>query len=285
MSAITLRAYLESLLLERDVSKSHAESLRFRIDLYGQHLGRIATLDDLEPDSLNRWVVSLQETGRYRPRTVKHYRDAVLFVWRAAFDRADATTPPWRIRYVKVPHVPIRAWSLDEARLLVNSVGILRGSVPDTSLRKRDWMRSYISVAYCTGLRRCDITNHARWCDLSGDILTVCQNKTGYVVSRRLSVQALSALGLLWHESPGDYLLPWPGDVRRFYESFRRCVIAAGIRPGTPKYLRRLSGSLVERDNPGMGGQFLGHRDPAVFDRSYHDRSISLSVPQGPPEL
>lgn len=280
--AVSLRAYLESLLLERDVTPSHAESLRYRVDLFSVHLGRVAMLTDLEPDTVNAWVKSLQDSGRYQPRTVKHYRDAVLFVWRSAFDRGDATVPPWRIRRVRVPHTPVCAWRDEEIRKLLGSIGILRGFVPGTKIRKRDWFRAYILLAYVTGLRRCDLMNHARWLDLSDGVLTVCQKKTGYVVSRRVSPQTVILLDLI---PRGEYLLPWPGDVRRFYESFRRLVIAAGIRPGTPKYLRRSAGSYVEREHPGMGGAFLGHRDTAVFDRSYHDRSISQNVPEGPPEL
>lgn len=280
-----LRLYLESLLLERDITPTYAESLRYRVDLYGVHLGRIATLDDLTPDAVNAWVRAMQESGKYKPRTVRHYKDAILLTWRAAFDRGDATVPPWRIRRVKVPYTPVRAWREEEIRLLINAVGILRGSVPETKIRKRDWMRGYIFTAYSTALRRCDVMNHARHCDLCDGILTVTQRKTGYVVSRRVSVGGLAALELIPFESPDDYLLPWPGDVRRFYESFRRVVLAAGIRAGTPKYLRRSSGSIVERDHPGQGGSFVGHRDPHVFDRSYHDRSISLQVPEGPPEL
>lgn len=282
MSEITLRRYLEGLLLERDVSLSHAESLRYRIDLYGAFLGRLATLDDLDSDSVNHWVKALQDAGDLAPRSVKHYRDAVLFVWRQAFDRGDVDRPPWRIRRIKVPHVPIRAWTLEELRKLVDSVGILRGKVPETNIRKRDWMRAWIFASYSTGLRRKDLMNRAAWEDVQGDVLTVTQTKTGYVVARRLSGQALDALGLL---PRGRYLLPWPGDVRRFYESFKRLVIAAGIRPGTPKFLRRSSGSHVERYNPGQGGAYLGHRDPAIFDRSYHDRSISQQVPEPPPEI
>lgn len=282
MSVPTIRSFLESVLLERDCTPSHAASLRYRVDVYGVHLGRLATLEDLAPDAVNSWVKSLQECGKYQPRTVKHFRDAILFLWRNAFERGDVEVPPYRVRQIKIPQEIVRAWTIDELRQLVASVVILRGCVPETAIRRVDWFRAYIYTAYCTGLRRCDLMHWARWEDVSNEILTVVQKKTGYVVSRRLTRQSLEALELL----PGrDFILPWPGDRRRFYESFHRLVRSAGIRPGGPKLLRRTAGSIVERDRPGSGGMFLGHRDPAMFDRHYHDRSLSSQVPEPPPEI
>lgn len=282
MAAHILRLYLESLLLERDCSPTHAASLRYRVDKFGDWLGHLATLADLQADIVNGWVLALQQTGKFKPRTVIHFRDAILFVWRAAFERGDVPTPPNRIRQVKVPQQVVTAWTLEELRELVSAVTILRGRVPGHEIRKADWMRGYIYTGYCTGLRRCDLVNCAHWRNVTDDVLTVVQNKTGFVVSRRLTKQSVEALTLI---GSNDYVLPWGGRRRSFYESFKRLVASAGIRPGTPKMLRRTAGSMVERFAPGTGGHFLGHRDPSLFDKHYHDRSISSSVPEPPPEI
>lgn len=283
MSDTTLRTHLDSLLLEHSVSPSYEKALIHRLDCFGHYLGHIATFDDLQPDPVNRWVKSMQESGQYKPKTIRHFLHAVLFVWRDLFERGLCEKPPHRIRRVKLPGSVVHAWTLDELRSLAASTAILRGNAPGTDIRKRDWMLAFILVVYCTAIRRCDAMNHALRGDLTGDVLCLCQNKTGYVVVRRLTPQAMDALSLLPNET--EYLLPWGGDVRRFYESFKRCVVKAGIRPGGPKMLRRSGGSYHERDNPGQGGEFLGHKDRTIFDRCYHDRAITSQIPPPPPEI
>lgn len=279
-SIVTLRAYLETLLSERDVTSFYARLLRYRVDAFGHYLGRMATLADLTPEAVNTWVKHLQETSGFQPKTIRHYQAAVVSVWREAYDRRDWDLPPLRIRRIKVPKKVVRAWTRDELRALLAATKHLRRKIPGTKISKRDWMRAYIYAAYCTGFRRCDLMHHALRKDLRDDVLTIVERKTGKVISRRLSAQSLAALELVRHDT---YLLPWYGDVRRFYQSFRVLVVKSAVTAGGPHKIRKSAGSYAQRN--GGGQALLGHEDAATFHRHYHDRSISRQVPEPPPEL
>lgn len=277
-SHVTLRSYLDEILSERSVSPGYIRALSQRLDAFSDYLGHAATLSDLDAALINRWVTSLAEG--FAPKTVKHYQAATVLVWREAFERGDVDRPPWRLKKIKVPKRIVRAWTQEELRGILAASKWLRGDVPGTEIWKRDWFRAYILAAYCTGLRRCDLMHHALTTDLRDGILTVEERKTGKIVSRRLSSQALAALELL---PDRKYLLPWPACIRRFYASFKVLVRHAGVTPGGPHKIRKSAGSYAQRN--GNGQALLGHEDAATFHAHYHDRSISQQVPEPPPEL
>lgn len=279
--AIALRSYLDKFISERDVTKVYVRSIRQRLDAFGEYLGHPAMLADLTSEAVNGWIIDLQEVAKRKPKTLRHYQAAVVLVWRAAFDRGDVASPPWRLRRIKVPRTIVRAWTQDELRAILNATKWLRGDVPGTTIWKRDWYRGFILAAYSTGYRRCDLMHHALQEDLRDGILTVQESKTGKIVSRRLSPQALAALELL---PKGKYILPWPGPIRRFYASFSVLVRHAGVTPGGPHKIRKSAGSYAQRAN-GNGQALLGHEQAATFHRHYHDRAISCEVPEPPPEL
>jgi len=281
LESTSLRTYLDTLLTERDVTRHYGNSLRRRVDAFGDYLGRMATLADLSPEALNAYVQWLQEKSGWLPKTIRDYQAAIVLVWREAFDRRDVDAPPWRLRRVKVPKRIVRAWTQDELRAILAATKWLRGDVPGTRIWKRDWFRAYILTAYCTGIRRCDLMNHALREDFREGMLTVVENKTGKVVSRIVSPRAQAALDLVIDDT---YILPWPGRVRRFYGSFTVLVRRAGVTPGGPHKIRKSAGSYGQRVN-GNGQLLLGHEDPATFQRHYNDLSISLDVPEPPPEL
>jgi integrase len=281
---VTLRSYLTSILAERDVSRRYAANLHQRLASFGDYLGREALLEDLSPEVLNAWIAHLQESTGWVPKTIRHYQAAVVLVWRAAFERQAIDRPPWRLMRIKVPKRIVRAWTLDELRAILAATKWLKGDVPGTSIWKRDWMRAFILTAYCTGYRRCDLMHHALREDLRDGVLTVTECKTGKVIARRLSTQALLALERVEHEK---YLLPWDGGssgVRGFYASFRVLVRHAGVSPGGPHKIRKSAGSYAQRAN-GNGQALLGHEQADTFHRHYHDRSISQQVPEPPPDL
>lgn len=280
-SHVALRSYLDGLLLERSVTAHYAQGLRHRVDAFSDYLGRIASLGDLTSDTVNQYVVDLEARSGWGKKTVHDYRSVLVLIWRAAFDRGDLERPPWRLRPVKVPKRVVRAWTIDELRAILRACKWLRGYVPGTLIRKRDWMRAFILVAYSTGLRRCDVMT-AKRADVRDGILTVVECKTGKVIARRLSEQAVAALGLV--EGADELLLPWPGQIRRFYASFSVLVRRAGVTPGGPHKIRKSAGSYAQKEN-GNGQQLLGHEDAATFHRHYHDRTISQDVPAPPPPL
>jgi integrase len=286
MQPTTLRSYLDVLLSERDVTRHYANSLRRHIDAFGDYLKRPATLDDLSSHTVNAFVSHLQETSGWMPKTIKSYQAAIILAWREAFDREDVQTPPWRLKRIKVPKRVVQAWTLAELRAILAACKWLRGDVPGTQIWKRDYFRAYIPLAYYTGLRRCDLMNHAKRADLRDGVLTVVESKNpDKVLARQVPESIVASLQLVWAQSEdSEYLLPWHGKVRRFYGSFKVLVQKAGVTPGGPHKLRKSAGSLAHAVN-GNGPALLGHDVEATFHKHYHDRSITRQTPELPPEL
>lgn len=281
MQRVTLRSYLDQIISERDVTAVYVRQVRQRLHAFGDYLGREALLGDLTSEAVNGWIDHLRDATGWAPKTLKHYQAAVVLVWREAFERQAVERPPWRLKRIKVPKRIVRAWTADELRAILVAIKWLKGDVPGTTIWKRDWFRGYILTAYCTGLRRCDLVNHALREDVREGVLTVQESKTGKILSRRLSAQALTALERVEHDK---YLLPWCGPMRQFYASFRVLVRHAGVTPGGPHKIRKSAGSYAQRAN-GNGQALLGHEQADTFNRHYHDRSISQQVPEPPPEL
>ena len=105
------------------------------------------------------------------------------------------------------------------------------------------------------------------------------QHKTGGIASGRLHGSTIDALQRLGTDPP----CAWPRRSEAFCRQFARLVAAAGVRPGTFRWLRRSSGSYVEAEHPGQGHRHLGHSSPEVFRRHYDARLGE--APACPPEL
>lgn len=282
---MTLRDYLDRLMQERDVTSNYVRSLRKRVDGFSEYLGRPATLDDLSSENLNAWIARLQQESGWKPKTIKHYQAAVALVWREAFDRGDVDRPPWRLKRLKVPKSVVQAWNLDELRAIIAATKWLRGDVAGTSIWKRDWFRAFIESSYYTGLRRCDLMNHAKRSDLRDGVLTIVECKSIHkVLSRTIPPRTIKWLERVWEEDDGPYILPWPGKLRCFYASFQVLVAHAGVTAGGPHKIRRSAGSYAHAAN-GNGAALLGHDDVATFHAHYHDRSVTRQIPKLPPEL
>ena len=82
-----------------------------------------------------------------------------------------------------------------------------------------------------------------------------------------------------------ELLFPWPHCDRHFSNMFTQIVKAAGIRPGTLKWLRRASATAVEAEQPGAAMAHLGHRTPGLAYQSYVDpRQLGFNR-ASPPKL
>lgn len=62
-------------------------------------------------------------------------------------------------------------------------------------------------------------------------------------------------------------------------------ISAAGDRIGTPRRLRRSAASYIERDDPGHGKRFLGHRTAGIAEAYYLDLAIANGNQVRPPDL
>lgn len=91
---MTLHEFLLVYLEGRSVGAASQTAIRASINRFGEHLGRPATLADLTDETLARWVTAAEESGRWRPPTIKRMRDDVMGLWRDAHRRQLVADPP-----------------------------------------------------------------------------------------------------------------------------------------------------------------------------------------------
>lgn len=276
----SLLAYVERVLLSRDITPDYAAKVRYCHRKFCEWLGCDPGIDGLDAQPVNEFLRHLQEQG-LRPDTVAGYRRAILVVWNSAFSDGDVQTPPLRIRKIKTSRQIIEAFNHDELNVLLRHVRMLTDYFPNGVERATFWTATLHS-AYSTGLRRGDLLRVKR--DQIGQDGTarILQNKTQYPITVRFSTPALAAICSMKVDARA---LPWPFHQNALSRQFRKLVAASGIRKGQFRWLRRSAGSYSEAECAGNGQKILGHRSESVFRRFYNDESISGAAPISPPPL
>lgn len=257
------------MLATRTVSTYHQRQLLLHVRDFTARHGPF--LDALCDEKANAWIDSLVASGR-APKTIKAYRASLLNVWRYAWEEGHVECPPRRIKRVRVPRVPPTAWTRDEIRALLAACDRLKRR------SRRAWARCYIHLVWSTGLRKDDL--FAIQVDAISPMGTsnLAQHKTADGHTVTLSVAALAALRGVGGQLP-------PRSREAISRLFRELVALSGVRPGTARWLRRSAASYVERDRPGHGARFLGHRTPGMAERHYFDPGITGTANEPPPPL
>lgn len=278
LSEKSLLSFVSDLLLQNAWSLSHAERITRIARTYDRWAGPQVRLGDLDENRLNQWLREL-EAGR-SATTVLSYRRHLLLIWFAA--AREGLSPPNVYRIRKPRSLPTRpvAWLLDDVQSLLSAAERTTGTIGeiDESL----FWPAIIRVAYDTGLRLGDVLS-LQLDQISTNPTWIVQHKTRQ--SKIISVHQ-STLEAVQATVPPDRHLafPLPFLRRQFYLRFRALVQLAGLS-GTFKRLRCTSGSYVERDNPGLGSQHLGHKTPGIFTKHYEDVSITKTRLLLPPEI
>lgn len=276
--ATTTTELADQYLGERDVAAAYAAGFRHKVRQFASWVG-FDTPAAFTEDNLNGFLSSLRST--LRPATVKNYRGDLVVFWRWLADRDLAEYP--RGRRILRPHVPATVpdcWTLDEIRALLRAAQGLTGQLVDGTDRAAYWTAA-ILVGYETGLRRADVWAVRRDGILADGRLVTVSRKTGRRTVHQLSAAAVEALRRL--DRP--VCLRWPYNQRRWGVHFDRLVVAAGVRRGTWKWLRRTSGSYVAAQyGTAAGAEHLGHSSLATF-RRYYDANIVAASRPTPPAL
>jgi integrase len=279
----TIGLYARDYGLLHDVRPNTVAQYVIAADLFERWAGGPVRLDELDERSVSAWLRDY--SSKVSPSTVRSKRNQLLALWRAAAADGLCEGPTHRVRGVRVPRLPVEAWTIDE---VVALLGACRGLVRRhrCGLPRSAWWDLAIRVAWDTGLRWGDqIELPVAAVSVDGAVWW-SQSKTGRVVSCRLSPTTTAALAASLAACPRDLVTPWPASHNTFGDQLERIVARAGVRPGTWKWLRRSSGSYVELAAPGRGGEHLGHAPGSrIFADHYASpRIIARTIPS-PPEL
>jgi len=279
----TLAAYArESYSLRRDVKESTLRQYIISAELFERWAGRPILLQELDEDSLSAWLRDYSETAS--PHTVRGKKTMILALWRAAADDRLADEPiARRVRRVRLPEIPVDAWTREEVERLLVACSYLPRRHP-CGLTRAAWFDLAVRVAWDSGVRKGDLFNlpvSAIRPDGSGQWT---QSKTAKVIAFQLSRTTTDILVASLKLCPRALLCPWPSSHETFGEQVALLVQKAGVRPGTWKWIRRGSGSDVEAQAPLSGHEHLGNTR-RVFEQSYACRSIIGRTIPRPREL
>lgn len=276
----TLRSVLSVYKLERDVRQTSVDHLGYAIGRLEKFLGREPDIDDLNDDTVNRFLVWLGENGSRT--TMRNYRVRLLTVWRFGVEIGLLDRLPLRVRKVRLSHPAPEAWTVEEVEKLLTYVGTIDGKFLFSAVNRAYYWRAVIRTAYDTGLRFGDLMR-LECSHFHGTMIRVCQSKTNELIVRWVYPETLEAI----HAITTDRHIRIFGDVlsrRSFFQQFGLHRKACGL-PGSFRWLRRSGASLAERDNRGDGKLFLGHKTHGIAERHYFDPRLLSATPILPPKL
>lgn len=279
----TLSAYARDYGLLRDVKPETLRQYQIVATLYERWAGGPVPLETLDEDSVSAWLRDYGAT--MAPATVRSKRATILALWRAAADDRLCEPPTRRVRAQRrsAPRPVVEAWTIEEVEQLLTACQRLPRR-HRCGLSRSVWWDLAIRVAWDSGLRWGDLIALQVASIRPDGAVTVIQAKTGRSVSFGLSASTLAILRASVVECPRQLVCPWPASHESFAQQARLLVKKTGIRPGTWKWLRRSSGSYVERDHPGAGPVHLGHAPGSrIFANHYLAPAIvsaSLPMPQ-----
>ncbi len=278
LQAVTLVEFARLYLNARDISAVYAGTVLRRAKAFQDFTREAVPSRLLTENNLNAFLSSM--AGINSPWTLKSYRGDLLTLWRACADEGLAAFPIMRkIRRERLDALTPDCYSEADARKLLDVAVALKGGLENGVARKHYWP-AMIRAGWESGLRRGDLWRLRRDQIRDGGTALVSQHKTGRVVVIRFRPSTMAALDAINTPQP----LYWPLSGGAFGEHFRAIVKAAGLRKSTFKYLRRASGSQVEKMQPGAGHKHLGHTSPQTFSTFYDARLWADTLPL-PPEL
>lgn len=124
---------------------------------FSKFLGRPAVISDLTRDVVNRWLQQKTEAG-CALATIKTRRNAILGLWRYAYEAEIIDHEPKRVRKIRLAYVGVTTWTQEEVTQLIrSSFNGPDGYLGDTGLPKSLYFAAIISVAYDTALRLGDL--------------------------------------------------------------------------------------------------------------------------------
>lgn len=249
-----------------------------------------ADISDLNRENINSWITTRQTESVLCTSTIKTRRNAILALWRSAFDCELTDARPEKLRKIRSVSLVVEAWTPEEIACLIKTICESRDrKLPRVKLTQNLFLKSLILAGWDTGLRLGDLlslrASDIRRSEGQGH-LTIVQNKTLKVQSCIISRSTLLLMDNLMSQDETRELY-WPlwCNVDQFYRTFKGFVRKSGIRPGTFRWIRRASITTIEANRPGAGTLHAGHSDPRVTHAHYLDKSQLLGAINCPPPL
>jgi integrase len=251
----------------RDCKTGTVNQYRIAARRLEEWAGRGVLLAELNEGLVSEWLREF--AGGASASTVRGKRAMIMALWRTAADEGLCEPPTRRVRVLRksTPRPAVEAWTIDDVDRLLSACRRLKRR-HRCGLSRAMWFELAVRVAWDSGLRWRDLVSLEASSIAADGRCTVVQGKTGRLARFRLSGTTRALLQETMRICPRELVCPWPASQQAFGRQVRRLVAAAGIRPGTWRWIRRASGTDVEIQRPGSGSVHLGH---APGSRVFHD--------------
>jgi integrase len=260
---------------DREVTADYRQALR-RVAVSMEGVGITPSM--LQDSCVSRWLASLPQS----PTTRANYRRMALTLWRFAADQQLCDHYPRSVLKVKPRRSPVVAWSRSEMSRLIAAASQYQHTLA-TGCQASLFFEGWVRCGYETGLRFSDQL-HLACASLRDGRLHCVMNKTGQPISKNLTPRLVGILTELSVRGNGRTFFRAHLAERWLRVHFARICRQAGIN-GTPKFLRRTGATMVEANQPGMAGRFLGHLSHGLAEKHYIDKTLLPNACPGPPQL
>jgi integrase len=275
--------------LERAVSKGHRNLILVKLRRYSSYLGHEATTHDLNAVSINRFLEHRESV--VKNATVVGERAILRALWCAANEAEPdcewyVPAKPARLRRLRREEVDVCGWDGEQLKSLLLATerqrGMFRTSAVGKVARAPFW-RAFLLTAYDTGLRLGDMLRLTTEQVSAEGSLRIKQNKTGKFNTVWISKEASEAINYSLQLQPRRLVFGGVLTKACFHKAWRKMVRELGMRGGT-KFIRRTSGSMIERARPGQGHIHLGN-GANVFAKHYRVERLINDKPVLPPRI
>lgn len=253
------------------LKQSSFEQLRYSAESFGRHLGRPATIDDLDRLVLLGFLAARAQ--KVAAATVNKDRRSILCLWRLAAD-LDKCKWPTRIPKAKCPQTVPHTFSMDEIRRLVKAAAHFRDAT---------WWRSLLLALFDSASRvTAMLSVRIQDVNFSEATIRLRPETTKTNVEQILAISpedtapaiAAQCLG----RDPEELVWPWQHHRRRLFIYFRRLCESATPPVALPRSkcfhsLRRTTATLIASNvSLEAASRHLGHTDLKTT-RGYVDQT------------
>jgi integrase len=260
----------------RNRSHNTLRLYRRSIELFGESLGRPATLDDLTDDQVCRHLAKLSDPGRKRKLsvyTVDKERAQLIAIWNYAAKKGHVKLFPDVPRDTLPKLTPV-AWMPDELQRIIASCQCEAGDI--AGVRAADWWVALHLVIWNSG-ERIGAVLRLTWDSVDGEWLKVNadtrKGKRGDKVFK-LGPDTLAALDRI-RRPKRDLVFPWPVSLNLIYEHYGRILRRAGLPADSKSKFHRIRRSVAShfKATGGDATDLLDHAD-ARTTKKYLDPRI-----------
>lgn len=266
--------YREKRLPLGDNSTLRQFAINFR--RFNLYLGREATINDLNDDSIQRVMVGMVRKDGLEPRTANKFRDNMLALWRFLCRRGLLTRWP-EVSPLNEPERDPIAWSREQLRVLFRACEQQEGDfngVPANlfwhCLHAVAWdvaerISGLLSLAWS------DVDLHGRWVTIRAE------GRKGKTADKTSRIHADTANLLAKIITPRrELVFDWPYSQCYLWPKYGKILEAAGL-PNDRRHkfhcMRKSSASYFEAAG-GNAQKLLGHKDGRVTQRYLDPRVI-----------